>query len=397
MREWRHRRAPAGMMTPATHPGVEVRRVSSRRDWRSFLDLPARLHRDDTCWIRPLDVQVRQTWSPRNPWFAHAQAQAWLAWRGSRPVGSISAQMDELHRQHWGEAVGYFGQLCAEDDAEVVAALFGEARRWLRERGCTQMRGPFDLGVNQSCGLLVDGFDTPPMIMMNHSAPWLGARVEAAGLQPAMDLLAYIVAPDFAAPPAMQRLVERAGERLRIRPLDRARYWQELELLRELFNDAWAENWGFVPFTPDEFRELGRELKLLVGPEAVFIAELDGEPAGFILAMPNVNELIADLDGRLLPFGWLRLLWRLKTGRATTARVPLMGVRRRFHGRPLGAMLAFGLIEAVRRPLIRAGIREVELSWILETNQGMRSLIESIGGRAYKRYRIYQAELDDGR
>jgi hypothetical protein len=374
---------------------IEIRAVGSRQDWRAFVGLPERLYRKDPCWVRPLDSQVRDLWSPRNPWFRHARAQAWIAWRGDRAVGAISAQADELHRQTWDEAAGYFGQLCAEDDAEVFAALFSQARRWLLAQGCREMRGPFDLGVNQSCGLLVDGFDTPPMVMMNHGAPWYGPRVEAAGLHPAMDLLAYIVPPDFNAPPAMQRLVDRAAARLRVRPLDRRRYWQELELLRELFNDAWADNWGFVPFTVEEFRHLGRELRLLLGPEAVQIAELDGEPAGFILALPNINELIADFGGRLLPFNWLRLLWRLKSGQATTARVPLMGVRRRFHGRTLGAMLAFALIEAVRQPLARAGIRQVELSWILETNQGMRSVIEAIGGQAYKRYRIYRAELSD--
>lgn len=374
--------------------GLEIRRVWNRRDWRALFDLPDRLHGNDPCWVRPLDSQRRSQWSPRNPWFAHARAQAWLAWRDGRAVGSISAQVDELHRRTWGESAGYFGQLAAEDDAGVFAALLGQARQWLVEQGCRQMRGPFDLGVNQSCGLLVEGFDTPPMIMMNHAPPYYGERLEAEGLSPVMDLLAYLIAPDFAAPPPMQRLVERGAARVRMRPLQAARYRAELDLLRELFNDAWAENWGFVPFTAEEFRHLGRELKPLLGPDYIQIAELDGEPAGFILALPNLNELIADLDGRLWPLGWMRLLWRLQRSRATTARVPLMGVRRRFHGRAIGAMLAFRLIEALQKPLVRNGIQDVELSWILETNQGMRSLIESIGGRVYKRYRIYDLELD---
>lgn len=381
--------------TRAADAAIDIRPVSSWRDWRALLELPARLNANDSCWVRPLDSQVRSLWSSGNPWFAHARARAWLAWRDGRAVGSISAQVDDLHRQTWGEAVGYFGQLAAEDDDAVFGALLAQVREWLATQGCRQLRGPFDLGVNQSCGLLVEGFDTPPMIMMGHAPRYYGARLEAAGLQPAMDLLAYVVAPDFDAPPAMRRLVARSAGRLRLRPLEKRRYWQELELLRELFNDAWAQNWGFVPFTAEEFRHLGRELRPLVGPDYVQIAELDGEPAGFILALPNINELIGDLDGRLLPLGWLRLLWRLKRGRAMTARVPLMGVRRRFHGRPLGAMLAFSLIDAVRQPLIHAGIREVELSWILESNQGMRSVIESFGGRVYKRYRVYALEIDN--
>jgi len=382
-------------LTPAATRGIALRPVRGRRDWRALLDLPARLNQDDPCWVRPLDAQLRDLWSPRNPWFAHARAQAWLAWRGSRAVGSISAQVDDLHRQTWGEPVGYFGQLAAEDDEAVFAALLAQARQWLRQQGCEQMRGPFDLGVNQSAGLLVDGFDTPPMIMMNHAPAYYGARLESLGMRPSMDLLAYVVAPDFEAPPVMQRLVARNAARVRLRPLMTSRYRQELELLRELFNDAWAENWGFVPFTEAEFRHLGRELKPLIRPESVQIAELDGVPAGFILVLPNINELIRDLDGRLWPLGWLRLLWRLKRGHATTARAPLMGVRRHLHASPTGALLAFRLVDEARKELIRNGIRQVELSWILETNHRMRAVIESTGGKVYKRYRLYACDLTD--
>jgi hypothetical protein len=372
---------------------VEVRPVQSRGDWRAFMALPGQVFRDDPCWVRPLDWEVRALWSRRNPWFGHARAQAWLAWRGGQAVGSISGQVDARHRETTGKSIGYFGQLCAVDDAAVFEALFAEVRRWLVAHGCHEMRGPFDLGINQSCGLLVDGFDSPPMIRMNHGAPWFGVQVEACGLDPAMDLLAYTVSPGFEAPRAMKRLVERAGERLRIRPLNWLRYRQEFEVLRELFNDAWADNWGFVPASSEEFQHMGREMRLIIGPKSIHIAELDGEPVGFIVALPNINELVSDLNGKLFPLGWLTFLWRLKTRKATSARVPLMGIRRQLHGQTLGAMVGYSLVDAMRWPLVGAGIQQMESSWILETNQGVRSILESIGARVYKRYRIYQANL----
>jgi GNAT superfamily N-acetyltransferase len=375
---------------------VEVRPVVNRRDWQAFLDLPGRLHENDPQWIEPLRRERRALWSPKHPWFRHAQGHLWLARAGGRVVGSISAQIDGLHADVWGEAVGYFGQLEAEDDADVFRALIDAAASWLRVRHCSLMRGPFDLGINHSCGLLVDGFERPPMLMMGHAPPYYAERLSELGLVPVMDTLAYLLAADFPVPRTMARIVDAERSHIHLRPLDKRRYPQELTLLREIFNDAWAKNWGYVPFTPEEFRHLGQELKPVLREGYVQIAEVDGEAAGFIVALPNINELIADLGGRLLPLGWARLLWRLERGRLSTARVPLMGVRQRFQGGPLGAALALGLIDRLRHALCRDGIKQVELSWILETNKSMRSLIEMLGARAYKRYRIFELELTGG-
>jgi hypothetical protein len=203
-----------------------------------------------------------------------------------------------------------------------------------------------------------------------------------------------MIAPDFEAPAVMRRLVAASAPRVRVRALDRKRMDAEISVLRDIFNDAWAENWGFVPFTPAEFHELGRNLRFLVDPEFIQIAEVDGEAAAFIVAIPNINEAIRGFRGRLFPTGWAKLLWRLKVGYPSTARVPLMGVRRRFQRTRVGPALAFLVIDAVRLALIRRGVKEVELSWILEDNAGMRGIIESIGGRAYKRYRVYERRLD---
>jgi hypothetical protein len=256
------------------------------------------------------------------------------------------------------------------------------------------VRGPFSLSINEEMGLLVEGFATPPMFMMGHARPYYGARVEQCGYRKAVDTLAYTITPEFEASPTMRRLVAAAASRVRVRPLDRGRFAAEIALLRDIFNDAWADNWGFVPFTEAEFHELGRSLRLLVDPQMIQIAEVDGEAAAFMVVIPNINEALAGLHGRLFPTGWAKLLWRLKLRFPTTARVPLMGVRRRYQRTRLGPALAFLVIDAARPPTRRRGVREVELSWILEDNAGMRSIIESIGGRAYKRYRVYERTLD---
>jgi len=372
-----------------------IQPVNDRRDWQEFLDFPRQVYATDPCWVEPLRYERRQQWSSGHPWFAHARAVPFIARVQCRVVGTISAQVDELQPLENGQKVGYFGQLEALDSGEVFAALLKAASEWLKAEGCQVIRGPYDLGVNQACGLLVDGRETPPMLMMGHAPARYAEGLEALGFARAMDLLAYSLAPDFTPPAAMTRLLKRVSGRIRFRPMDFSRYTQEIALLRDIFNDAWSANWGFVPLTEAEFHHMGRELRQIIRPGYTCIAEVDDQPAGFLVALPNINELIADLNGRLLPFGWARLLWRLKRRRATTSRVPLMGVRRSFQRGPLGAAVSFGMIDQVRHALHADGIRQVELSWILETNQGMNSLIEAMGGHLYKRYRIYERQLVD--
>jgi GNAT superfamily N-acetyltransferase len=310
-----------------------------------------------------------------------------------KPVGRISAQIDALHEARHQDATGFFGLLEAEDEAETFHALLSTAETWLRNQGMVRIRGPFNLSINQECGLLVEGFDTPPMIMMGHARPYYAERLTAEGYQGVKDLLAYHVATHFTPPALMRTVLSRAAGVVRIRPLRRSCLSEELNILREIYEDAWSANWGFIPFTEEEFRHLGHSLRLLVEDEYVQIAEVDGEPAAMIVAFPNVNEAIADLDGRLFPLGWLKLLWRLKVKHPKTARVALMGVRKRFQGSALGSAIAFMLIDAVRSHGIRRGVQAVELSWVLEDNRPMRNMLSMIGGVPYKRYRIYEKAL----
>ncbi len=360
---------------------------------RDFLALPGELYADDPAWIAPLDFMKREQVSAKNHFFEHARFRAWVAYRDGRPVGRISAQIDELHLAQHDDGAGYFGLLEAVDDPAVFAALFGAAEQWLREEGMRQVLGPFNLHVNEEVGLLVDGFDTPPFVLMGHARPWYGARVEQAGYRGAKDLLAYHVRPDFEAPRVMARLAQRASARVRVRSLRRDRLAEDAEIMRQIFNDAWQDNWGFVPLAAAEWHDTVNTLTKLMPDDYIQIAEYDGEAVAFIVALPNLNEAARDLGGRLLPFGWARLLWRLKVRHPRSARVPLMGVKREFQHSRLGPTLAFMVIDAVRVPLHRRGVQNVEMGWILEDNDGMRNIIETIGGQAYKTYRVYQKDL----
>ncbi len=383
-------------MTPSIQNSLPLRivPVSNKADLADFIRLPAAIFKDDPHWIPPLFLERKIHLSPKhNPYFQHAKSQAWIAWRGDVAVGRISAQIDDLHLAQHHDATGFFGMLDAEDKQETFAALIATAEQWLAEQGMRRVRGPFNLSINEETGLLIDGFADPPVFMMSHALPYYREHIEQCGYHKAADTLAYLINPNFVAPPVMQRLLKMASERVTVRTLDRKRFDEEIMLLRDIFNDAWSENWGFVPFTEAEFKELGQNLKFLLHDEYIQIAEVDGEAAGFIIGMPNINEAIRDLNGKLFPFGWLKLLWRLKVRGPASGRVPLMGVRKKFQKTRLGPGLAFLIIDAVRNELHKCGAHRLELSWILEDNAGMRNIIESIGGTAYKRYRVYEREL----
>lgn len=379
-------------MRAALEP-VRIKPINGSRDLRQFIRVPWAVYADDPVWIPHLLLERQGQFSRNHPYFAHARCCFWLAYRGIKPVGRISAQIDALHETRYQDATGFFGLLEAEDEAETFHALLGTAEAWLRNHGMMHIRGPFSLSINQECGLLVEGYDTPPMIMMGHARPYYAGRLMAEGYQGVKDLLAYRIATHFTPPELMRAVLTRAAGTVQVRPLRRSCLSEELKILRAIYEDAWSANWGFIPFTEEEFRHLGYSLRLLVENEYVQIAEIKGVPVAMIVAFPNVNEVIGDLNGRLYPFGWLKLLWRLKIKHPKTVRVALMGVRNRFQGTTLGSALAFMLIDAVRSHGIRRGVQTVELSWVLEENTPMRNMLAMIGGVPYKRYRIYEKVL----
>lgn len=372
-------------------PKTTILAVQSPAELKRFIRLPARLYARDPHFIPPLELErLDALRAGKNPLFEHLQAQYFLAVRDGRDVGRISAQVDQLSQD---PQLGFFGLIAAEDDPEIFAALFAAAEGWLRERGRTRVQGPFNLSINEETGLLVDGFDTPPMIFMAHDPRYMAGHIEALGYAKAKDVIAYLLDATRSFPDRVMRLVERADSGgISIRHIDLSRIEEEFRMVRDIFNDAWSGNWGFIPFTEREFIHMAKGMKPLLDPAWTAVAEYEGKPVAFAILLPNLNEAIRDFGGRLLPFNWLKLLLRLKRGTRST-RVPLMGVRRSFAAGLLGGMVPLLMIDSLRRHGQRKGIQLTELSWILEDNRPMRRMIEALDAKAYKTYRVYERQL----
>ena len=375
---------------------VTVRPVETRKDKKAFVDFAWEAYRGDPAWVPPLKDEVHGLITPgKNPWFEHARAQLWLAERGGRVVGRISAQVDDLVQQHMGKGVGLWGFFDALD-GEAAAALIKTAEDWLRGQGMTSALGPISLSIWDEPGLEIEGFEEPPTAMMGHHRPEYRAWIEEAGYEKAKDLLTYELDITHWEDPKIDRLIA-MGERnphIRIRMVDKSRFNEEARVILNLLNDAWSSNWGYVPLTEAEIAYAGKKLKPIIFNELVRIAELDGEPVAFMLTIPDINELTADLNGELFPFNFIKLLWRLRKPRTRRLRVPLMGVSRKLHHSRLASQLAFMMIEYTRRDATRKyGATHGEFGWILEDNKGMLSIAQLPGAEVNHRYRIYQKQL----
>jgi hypothetical protein len=372
---------------------VTIRPVQSKKDRKAFVDFAWEVYRDDPAWVPPLKDEVHGLITPgKNPWFEHARAQLWLAERGGRVVGRISAQVDDLVLQHMGAGTGQWGMFEVLD-GEAAAALIATAEDWLKRQGMTRALGPISLSIWDEPGLEIEGFAEPPTAMMGHHKPEYRAWIEAAGYAKAKDLLTYEVDIAHWDDPKINCLIA-AGERnkrIRIRMVDKSRFKEEARVILNLLNDAWSGNWGYVPLTEAEIAYAGKKLKPIIYNELVRVAELDGEPVAFMLTIPDINELIRDLNGELFPFGFIKLLWRLRKPRPKRVRVPLMGVAKKLHQSRLASQLAFMLIEFTRRDVVgKFGIELGEFGWILEDNKGMLSIAELPSAKVNHRYRIFE-------
>jgi hypothetical protein len=375
---------------------LEVIAVTSPAHKSAFLQLPKSIYASDPKWIAPLDIERRIHFDQRrNPFFRHAEGQLFLALEGSRPVGRISAHMDHLHLERYGDATGQFGFLEAIDRQDVFAALFSRAESWLKERGLRRVQGPFSFSINDESGLLVDGFEHPPAIMMNHARPYYGARVVAEGYVKAKDLIAYHYSSNTPVPRAIQSRIDRnrASGKLSVRSFSKRHFARDLAIIIDIFNDAWSTNWNFVPMTPAEIQNLGNVLRFLIRGEHIAIASYENEPAAMIVTLPDINRMCRDLGGRLLPLGWVKLLWRLNFATHEAFRVPLLGVRKKFRNTAVGSMLALTVMGAIRAFHHGRGTYPGELSWILEDNLPTRRLLEAVGGQHYKTYRVYEKSI----
>ena len=372
---------------------VTIRPVTSKKDRKAFVDFAWEVYKDDPAWVPPLKDEVHGLITPgKNPWFEHARAQFWIAERDGQAVGRISAQVDELVQQHMGKGIGQWGFLDALD-GETAAALIKTAEGWLRDQGMTSALGPISLSIWDEPGLEIEGFDESPTAMMGHHKPEYQAWIEAAGYGKAKDLLTYSLNITNWEDPVINRLIEMGerNSRIRIREIDKSGFAEESRLILNLLNEAWSDNWGYVPLTEAEIAYAGKKLKPIIFKELVRVAEYDGEPVAFMLTIPDINELTKDLNGELFPFNFIKLLWRLRKPRTRRLRVPLMGVAKKLHGSRLASQLAFMMIEFTRRDAVtKYGATHGEFGWILEDNKGMLSIAELPGARVNHRYRIYE-------
>lgn len=374
---------------------IEIRQIDNSRGVREWLEVPGVVFAGDPSWVPPLNLAERERISPRHsPFFSFGEAAFFVALRDGKPVGRISAQVNRRHLEHHNDATGHFGFFNAIDDVAVARALVDAAAGWLRARGLRRMVGPFNLSVNEDIGLLISGFDSPPAILSSHARSWEGPLLEACGLSKVVDLHAYRMRPTDA-PPQIARLaaLARKFENVRMRSFDMSRYAEEVATVFDVFNDAWSDNWSFVPVSDAEIASLARETRPFMRGKFGRIAEIDGKPVAMIVVLPDVNNVIAGFRGRLLPFNWAKLILAIKRDRWKTARIPLLGIRKAYRGTPLAPAILSLLVSEIIDLGRAYDLDWVEFSWILETNRPMVALAQLAAGPACKRYRMYSLEL----
>ncbi len=382
---------------------LRIAQVSGKQALSDFVELPYRLYAGDPNWVPPLRNEVYELLNPeKNPFYKHAEGQLFVARRAGKAVGRISAHIDKLAlaqpiEQGMGPGTGNWGMLEAEDE-NTAKALIAQAEDWLRKRGMVRVLGPLSLSIWDEPGLLVKGHDHPPTIMMGHHNPAYQGWVERSGYTKAKSLITSTIDIGKPFPEMLQRIIA-AGEknpRIRIRKVSKSKFDAEAKLILSILNDAWSDNWGFVPLTDDEIAYVGKKLKQIVYEDLIMVAEYDGEAVAFMIVFPDVNEKLRELDGTLWPFNWAKLLWWMKVGKpqVRTMRVPLMGVVKRLQSSRLASQLAFMMVEYIRRIATKDyGASRGEFGWVLEDNQGMNAIGDALDAVSNKDYWLYEKQL----
>lgn len=384
--------APAAGRAAAPAAAVEVRPVRGRAELRQFIRLPWRIYQGDPNWVPPLLGDMRAVLDRRkHPYHRHAESEYFLAWRSGKVVGRIAATVNHRHNEFHEEKTGFFGFFeCVRDEA-VATALLHAAEDWLRERGMDRVHGPVSFSTNEEAplGLLVDGFEHPPLLMTAHNPPWYADLIETGGYGKAKDLVAIKLTDSAHPPEKLVRGVERIARRegATVREIEVRRFREELEAIKEVYNGSWEKNWGFVPMTDAEFDYLAKQFRPVLDPSLCLIAEVEGKPVGFSLVLPDFNQALRHVNGRLFPFGLFKLLWHRR--KIDRVRILTLGLLPGYRRRGLDAMMYLRIFQASAR----RGYTWGEASWILEDNLDIRQGLERCGGEVYKTYRIFEKKL----
>ncbi len=360
--------------------------IQNGRGLRQFIELPYTLYRGDPFWVPPLRIAQRDLFNKRkHPFHAFAEVQCFLARRNGTAIGRIAAIHDPNYNAFHQEQAGFFGFFESPEEPEVAMGLLSAARDWLRSRGAEVIRGPMNPSTNYECGLLVDGFDSPPQVMMTYNPPYYDALIQRAGLRKAKDLYAYFLSAKEMATVRSERVAAlAAAEGIEIRPIRMKAFLEDVEQVWQVYNSAWERNWGFVPMTREEFFFSAHDMKMILDPELVLLGEAKGRVVGFALGLPDVNRALKHANGNLLPLGLLKILYHKRS--VDTIRVIALGVVQEYRT----AGVAAGFYAELFRRGTRLGYRSAEMSWVLEDNTLMNRSIEALGGRRYKTYRIYE-------
>jgi len=364
----------------------------SYSDRRAFINMAWDIYDGDPNWVPPLKIDQHTLLNPKkHPYHQHATTQLFIAEQDDEIVGRIAASVNHKHNEFWGDQVGFFGFFESINNQAVAKGLFERAKEFLRHHRCSHIRGPFSWSTNEeySCGLLVDAFDQPPVIMMAYNPPYYIDLLKGAGFSQIKDLYAYHIQDAAAIPERLERGVNILKKRypFSIRTLNMKKFWDEVDLFKRVYNSAWSANWGAVPMTDAEFEYLAKDLKMIVNPDLCYIAEMDNEVVGFSLTVPDANQAIKHANGRLFPFGLFKLLWHMR--QIDFVRVLALGVIDEYRNHGIDAALYY---ETFKRGM-DMGFYSGEMSWILEDNYPMRNALEKMGAEIYKTYRIYEQPL----
>jgi GNAT superfamily N-acetyltransferase len=370
---------------------MKIELVSDKQGIKEFIRFPWKVYDGNPNWVPPLLSEMKFILGPENPFFHHAESAYFLARNNGNVVGRIAAIIDRNHINIHNEQAGFFGFFECLQDYAAAKALLTAAAAWLRERDIDIMRGPMNPSVNDECGFLLEGFDSPPTIMMTYTPPYYLDYMERSGLAKSKDLYAYIsIIKDVASIRRLERLASGVKEKmpgLVVRPANMKKFKNELEAVKDIYNSAWSHNWGFVPMTDEEIESMAKRLKPLIVPELLIMAEVDGSPAGFFMAVPDYNQVFSKINGRLGPVGIMKFLWHSR--KISDIRVLTMGVKEEYRKRGIEGLLYLESFKAA----MRKGYERAEMSWVLEDNVLMMKGCELMGGKLYKKYRIYEKKI----